>query len=579
MHFRNFFFGFLLFSFPFLIFAQNSSEEAKEKERQKNALLEQILGDVPNLKLGENRAFVLAKVGAQLWETDQKRARSLFQNAIGDLINAQVLAEANRKSSAYQNDLLTGQGTRAQILNVIASRDAELALEYLFKTRPAAIAKLYSAQPAPKNSKISDAANYRYLAESEFNLEQSLIRLAADQNPERAAALLKESLKKGFSNETLNLLKKLHEKDPETAGELASEIVGKIAQNKFTLEDQPNYQNLNAAATFLTEFIREKPQTEKALKFDETQMRGLADKLISFYLRENNAHNYYNLYQIVPIAEKLAPGSVEQLKKIQKNSARHSHYIYFDPELNKLMSGEATAEQMLAEAKKFPAISRRQIYQQAANKFVQQGNLSRAIEVLTDNFSDGALEEVIQNLNAQHSYNLMSAGKFAEAERVIDEMPENQRQSSYVYLANAIYQQNPAENKSYAVAVLEKARALISEKPENQIEMSQLMQIIVAYSNIETTKAFLLFEPLTAQLNELADAAVVLNGFQGGSNIRQGEYVMSQGISYGFYGAEFSVFRTFLKNDFDRTMNLIDGFTRREIRIGLKLQLAENFLN
>jgi predicted deacetylase len=173
----------------------------------------------------------------------------------------------------------------------------------------------------------------------------------------------------------------------------------------------------------------------------------------------------------------------------------------------------------------------------------------------------------------------MGAGKFAEAERLIDEMPEGQRQSSYIYLANNIYQQNPAENKSRAVAVLEKAHALISEKPENQTEMSQLMQIIAAYSNIETTKAFLLFEALIPQLNELADAAVVLNGFQGGSNIRQGEFVMAQGVSHGFYGADFSVFRAFLKNDFDRAMNLADGFTRREIRIALKLQLAENILD
>ena len=207
MQFRYFFIGFLILFVPLLVFAQNTDEAAKEKERRKNVLLEQILGDVPNLKLGENRAVVFVKVGNQFWATDEKRARALFQNAINELINAQTFAEADKKNAASQNDLLNGQTTRPQILNTIASRDAELALVYLLKTRPVAVSKAFSI-PAPTNSKISSSmANQRYLATNEFNLEQQFIRLAADQSPERAIALLKESLKKGVSNETLNLLK------------------------------------------------------------------------------------------------------------------------------------------------------------------------------------------------------------------------------------------------------------------------------------------------------------------------------------------------------------------------------------
>ena len=60
---------------------------------------------------------------------------------------------------------------------------------------------------------------------------------------------------------------------------------------------------------------------------------------------------------------------------------------------------------------------------------------------------------------------------------------------------------------------------------------------------------------------------------------RQGEFLMTQGISYGYYGADFSLLRALAKNDFDRTMNLIDTFSRREIRIALKLQLAESIMN
>jgi len=218
----------LVCGFPVFLFAQNDAEAAKEKQRRQVLLLDQILSDIPNLKLGENRALVYAKLGNLVWKTDEKRARAFFQSSVNELVNAQISAEADKKNAAYQSDLLTGQSTRSQILQTIAARDAELALEYLYKTRPAAIVKAFSMSTT-KNSKISNNyGNYDYLAQNETNLEQSFVRLAADQNPERAIRLLKDSLKKGFSNETLNLLKKLHEKDAETANEIASEIVGKL---------------------------------------------------------------------------------------------------------------------------------------------------------------------------------------------------------------------------------------------------------------------------------------------------------------------------------------------------------------
>jgi hypothetical protein len=243
------------------------------------------------------------------------------------------------------------------------------------------------------------------------------------------------------------------------------------------------------------------------------------------------------------------------------------------------LGGEATAEQLLIEAKKFPVSSRRQIYQTAANKFAQQGDLNRATEILKDNFDDDALEQEIHNLNSQFVYSLSSAGKFTEAERVIDGFPENLRVNALTNLANAIYRKNPEENKSYAVAVLGKARSLISAKPEDTTEMSNLMQIISAYSAIEPVEAFRLFEPLIQQINELSEAAVIINGFQRNSNIKQGEFVITSGNSWGIYGAEFSVLSKLSTDDFERVLSLIDNFSRREMRVSLKLQLAENTLN
>src|SRR5438105_11997697 len=84
---------------PAFLFAQPVDDAAKEKQRRRSALIEQILADLPNLRSAENRAIVYAKVGNLIWNSDQKQATLLFQNAVGQLIGAQMRAEADKRST------------------------------------------------------------------------------------------------------------------------------------------------------------------------------------------------------------------------------------------------------------------------------------------------------------------------------------------------------------------------------------------------------------------------------------------------------------------------------------------------
>jgi hypothetical protein len=193
---------------------------------------------------------------------------------------------------------------------------------------------------------------------------------------------------------------------------------------------------------------------------------------------------------------------------------------------------------------------------------------------LNDHFSDDALDELMKNLQTQWASTLTSQGKFSDAEAIIDDLPDDQRGYQYVNLANAIYQKDPKENKTYAMSVLAKARDVLGENPATANEMSYLMQIVAAYINMEPSEAFRVFEPLVPQLNELADASAVISAFQGGSGVRDGETLISQGSGYGYY-LDYSILGQLSQKDFDRTLTLIDAFRRRETRIMLKLQVAE----
>ncbi len=559
------------------IFAQEQKEDeaAKEKQRRQMVLFESVLAEAREFRLPENRAVAYAKLGSRLWDIDQKRARDLFHDAVNELIGAQTAAEAARKTGS-QNDLLTGQSTRPQLLQTIAARDAEFALQSLFKTRPAliekAIANSGSRDPRIRNYPGNDL-NY---ARGEQQLEQTLIRMAADQSPEKAIALLKSALKSGVTGETFNLLKKLFEKDPAAANDLAAEVAGQLARKSFLVSNQPDYHSIQIATSILSEHVRERPAAEKVLQFDASQMRSLAEKLTSFLIERGGQYGYGLGPQIIQIAEKLAPSAVEKLKEVEKALPRRGfHGVSRDPELAKLLNGETPIEEMLAGAAKLPVESRMQVYQQAANKLAGSGDFTSARSLLSEHFSGDALENAENSLNWTYSQHLINAGRFEEAEALIDEFPDSNRIQALISLANSVFGRDTEKYRSYAVALLEKARSQLPPKPENNNEMSQLMQVIGAYSRIAPPEAFRLFEGLIQPINDVAEASVIVSGFQGGYSVRQGETLISQGHSPGIY-FDLSIFKSLAESDFDRTLNMLGGFSRREMRVNIKQQLLDS---
>lgn len=430
----------LVLFFGLSVQAQDADEQAKEKQRQKLALADSIAGDIGQLVLAENRAVSLARLGSSLWEVDQKRSRGLFRDAVAELIAAQTAAESTRKNG-QNNELLTGQQTRPQVLEAIATRDADFALQSLYKTRPASIERAMLSAKA-KDRKIGLSPGHDvHVRQAEINLEQRFMRMAADQDPTRAVELLKKALKTGATHETLELLKKLHGKDPETANDLASEVVAQLTRKTFLIEGQLDYQAYQAAISILTEFIREKGPAEKALAFDASPMRSMAEKLIAFFTEHGNRFGYGHSFQLIPIAEKLQLSSVEQLKKSESGSQRWGkhHTIERDEKTAKLMNGETPVDEMLAQAPGLPVESRRQVYQAAASRLAAEGHIDRARAVLQDNFSDDAHESVNSNLEWNYVQHLTNQSRFSEAEAVINELPDVNRYSALISLATNVY--------------------------------------------------------------------------------------------------------------------------------------------
>lgn len=559
---------------PYLTSAQSTGSDEKQRAQKRAAIVEETLVDIGNLKLPENRALFYSEAGSAIWPDDQKRARSLFQAAASELITAQQLAESKRSTNPY-NELLNGGNARQRVLNTIASRDAELALDLLVKTRPAAVQRAMSGA-SEKSGKIS--SNYQNdvnLIQNETSMEQNFYRMAAEQNPERAAKILKDSLTKGLSNETLNQLTRLADKDPAAAADMGAQVVAKLLQSSYIAGEQPNYINIQLTQTILSYQMSTQQEQENRIKFDGSQIKDLAAKLINAYLSDRRIAPYVG-GTLEPFAQKYSPSSVDAVKKAAKEVSQTNEPSQTELAYQKLMNGDAPAEQMLAVASKFPESNRREIYQSASNKLLNQGNWQAARAVLDENFSDEAREQMLNNFDSQYCYNLINQGKFSEAESVIDGMPEHQRVPALVNLANVVYSRDQKENKAHAIALLDKASQFTNEMPENSTEMELLMQVISGYSNVEPDEAIRKFEGVVPKINELTNAAAIVIGYQLNSSVREGEFVLTQQDPFSNYGVNSSMIGAFAKYDLERTTNLIDSFSRPEMRILLRLHLIQN---
>jgi hypothetical protein len=566
-----------VFIFSFIGFAQDPAARDPELIKARRAkIIDSMMRDAGELRLPENRAFISTKLGAQIWKEDQERASTLFKNAIADLIVAQGMAESNKNPNQQNYDLLNSQSLRPSMLNLIASVDAEFALSSLYRTRPSAIQKALAQSNS--NAKINSSSyNFAQLAQQEITLEQRFIRLLAEQKPERSIAFLKESIKKNLSGETFEMLKKVWGKDPASGNELANEVVDRLISKSFVSSNNlVNYDLINLTNTLFADYLRERSPEERSIAFAESGMRSLAGKLLSTYIERGGAIGYIPLDQLAPIAKRFSPGSFELLKKVAVNTRGYgSHGIMMqDESYTKLMSSNPTAETLVVEAKKFPIDTRRSMYIAAANKLSDVGQYDRAIALLNDNFEGDALENAISSVNWYYAHLLVNRGDYDAAEAMMMQFNDSNRISALISLASNIYSKDPDANRSRAISILQRARTFLPTRPETSNELNQLVQLINSMAAIEPTEAFRNFEPVIDQMNQLTEAWAIVSAFQGG-NIRQGEYMLSGGFSFGFY-IDPSTFTTLAKKDFDRTLTLIDGLQRREMRVLLLASLLES---
>jgi len=198
---------------------QQTEEEkkaAKELETKALALIDEMVAEAASLRLAENRVYILTNASDLLWERDEERARALAREAMNQVVAH--MRETKEKSAQEDGQYFDSRYPRRfnpsflrhTVLNLLARRDAKLALELLQQTR--------SLQPA-------DNARNPGEEQQEKMMELNLATQVAGSDPQAALRIAEEYLDGKMDYQVINLWGALERKDPKAASTLTERII------------------------------------------------------------------------------------------------------------------------------------------------------------------------------------------------------------------------------------------------------------------------------------------------------------------------------------------------------------------
>lgn len=566
--------------------------EAKEKlEGQAFKLLEEALSEASSLKLWENRALSFAIGGDLIWKKDQKRSRELFRSSADELI--QGAAQPKEKSGDMFEEFSYWQqrSPRRVIMLLAAGRDADLALELLKKTRPADLQAAIDAKKLPENKNIKKTASQlmseqrnSFLVQQELGLEQQFAIKAAEQNPDKAAKIIRESLEQGVSMSAINLIPKVTEKNEDLGKELLQEVIDKLLSNQF---DARNTSELYVAQYLLTQSAR--PQTFKMrnadfkpIKVSDGDLRSIADKIADFYLKAPDYQAFFGLSQVMPDLQKYAPAKITALKqkeqeinKVMPESSRGYQEMY-----KKLYDPSITSEELIADAKNYPGWQKQQFYQTAVDKSLQAGDSEKIRGLIAREPESQQKTEALDYLDSKLTSQAIKNDKLEDARSLINRSTsESSKIKMMVDLAIGFEKKNTEESHKNAVSLMRDAADLVNQIPESREEVADILKVTSGLGMVEPDKAFSYLNNLTFMVNDLMTAYALIAKYNKRSNdFRDGEIIFTQNVSNSYVGYG-EALKKLAEKDYGKTTNLIDQFQRSDVKTLSKLLLAQSIIN
>ncbi len=549
----------LFLAFPALVSAQEQNDSTPEKDeasKQAFEMLEAIATSIPSLRSADNRIYLTTTVADLMWSRDEKRGRALFETLTKEV--GAVMANLNPGEQKSINLLGIIQQQRREIIDRMAQRDPVMALAFLRGTRP-------PSGMTPRGNHYG----------SENSIELHLAALIAQKDPEQALKIARASLRSGVTYQSTSVLHNIFSKNPEAARTFHTELIEKLRNSDLTTD----YEASNAAWNLLGSF--QPPQA------NEDTYRTLVEYLANAILtvkpdgRSENSIVHNSSGQISSYMtqfEKYAPGKVSALKQWNQRVVKTQDAgSTLNQELNEIIQ-KGSIEDLLALTAKYGKEHHPQIYQQAAQKAIMNGDGARARQIVNEFITDGPQrQQILEQINQQLFWSAVNENKIAEAVQALERVQGvEHRFQLLLSLANNLQAKG---EKKQAASFLSEANTLLESFPRNSQRITAQLQLAQSYASIDAPQSVALLQPLIVLVNQLVEAAAVLDGFEN-SYLNQGEWMKRNYTNLG------NVVNSIEQNlgllarvDSEGARSLSNQLERPEIRLMAQLEIAQSLLS
>jgi hypothetical protein len=581
---------------------QQQQEEKLKLESKAAALLDQVVTEAQSLKLPENRVRIQIAAGDMLWDRSAARARGLLVDA--GVILSQLTMDVDRTDRSEVQIL---NQLRQDLVLTAGRHDAELGYQLLRSTQ----------QQTP----TANSGNGRRGVgpDPQSTLEQNLLATIAANDPKVAYQKASEALDKGeYPTALSRVLAQLQTKDPEAFKKLTEKTVSRLGSDNLVATRDAAMLAVNllmpgprVAATPAGTTAANSPGNAAQI-LSESAYHDLLDNAITAALTATSLASTYNqrgrgafvLRGAQPGSQQSPPDEAQTkqinagmlLFTLQSVLAQVDQYIperaqALRQKFTELGMGnntnanfgnqmrtatqQGTSESLAAAASTAPPQMQPRLYQQAAQKAVDEGNTDRALQIATDHLDESGRNSIMQAVDFKRLTTTASAEKLNEIKQKLAALPSDSDRVKYLIdLSTATQKDNP----KLALRFLDDARTLVSKRATDYKDFEDQIKVADAYAALDPKRSFELIELGIGQLNELLSAAAVLNGFEidiykeGELWLRGDNDLVAMVARYGQELAALS------KVDFEHARMTADRFQLIEPRLNAKISIVQNIL-
>lgn len=586
-------------------------EKAKaERERNAYRMLDQIIDEAQSLRLAENRVRVQILAADLLWDQNQARARSLFSSAgesVAELARTQMAAITRRGNGMSIPTAVGPQNMRSfqlrqELVLTAAKHDATLAYQLLAVTKP----------PVPPQT-TDDVRGPRPNITSDDGLEQALLTRVAALDPKLAAQNAEQMMEKGqFPFSLPQVIDQLAKQDTDAAAKLADKAVkrlqaanllansqaGSLVQTLLfpgprqpgqaadsaskqpspsgrswpSVLDQSTYVDL--LSTLIDSALKATPAAQNTQRGQRPGLprTGQAAPPTDAQTEQNNARRLLSgLQSLMPMVDQYLPARSSAVRQkmtemgMPPNPMMSMYNGQSEPTIDALVQAAATAPQQM----------QARIYQQAAYKAIEEGDIDRARQIATDHLQSTALDTVMKRIDFREMSKKAETARIEDVRQAAARLQsDNEKLDLLLQVANDAQPSNP----KLAMQVLEDARQITNHRATGYDNFEQQLKVAHAFAAVDPARSFEVMDPGISQLNELLSAAAILSGFEI-NMFRDGEMTILGGngltSTIGRYGQELALLA---KTDFERSETMSGRFQFPEARIIARMAIVNGLL-